>query len=106
MEIDVTAENCIFCLPIGDWHLVPLGEETGEVTERLDMVVEGCLFWTLEVKAAAAGPSGLLKRLVKLGVLVGVGVSQGGSAREDSFGVCWTMTNIVLRYRLRQLYLF
>lgn len=41
-----------------------------------------------------AGPSGLLKRLVRLGVLVGVGVSLGVSTAE-SFGVCWTMTNNV-----------
>lgn len=34
------------------------------------------------------GPSGLLKRLVRLGVQVGVEVSVGVSAGEESFGVC------------------
>lgn len=73
---------------MGDWHLIPLGVETGEVTERLEMLAEGRLVWRLEVQVAVAGPSGLLKRLVRLGVLVGVGVSLGVSAGVDSFGVC------------------
>lgn len=68
---------------MGDWHLAPLGEDTGEVTERPGVVV-----WRLGVQVPGTGPSGLLKRLMKVGVLVGVGVSLGVSAGEDSFGVC------------------
>lgn len=69
---------------MGDWHPVPLGEDTGEVTERLKMAAEGRLVWRLGVQVPVAGPSGLLNRLVRLGVLVGVGVSTG----DESFGVC------------------
>lgn len=57
------------------------------------MVVEGRLVWRLGVQVPVAGPSGLLKRLVSLGVLVDVGVSLGVSTGEDSFGVYWTITN-------------
>lgn len=55
----------------------------------------GRLVWRLGVQVPVAGPSGLLKRLMRLGVLVGVGVSLGVSTGEESFGVCWTMTNNV-----------
>ena len=68
-----------------------MGEATGDVTERLEMVVEG----RLGVQVPVAGPSGLLNRLVRLGVLVDVGISPGVSAGEESFGVCWTVTNSV-----------
>lgn len=57
------------------------------------MVVEGRLACRLGLHAPAAGPSGLLKRLVRLGVLVGVGVFLEVSSWEESFGVCWSMTN-------------
>ncbi|TNN33289.1 hypothetical protein EYF80_056549 [Liparis tanakae] len=65
-------------LAIGDWHLVTLEEDTGEVTERLKMVVEGRSGVRPAVQVpAAGGPSGLLNRLLRLGVLVGVLVSLG-----------------------------
>jgi len=78
----------MFWLAIGDWHLVTLEEDTGDVTERLKMVVEGRSGWRLAVQVPAAGPSGLLNRLVRLGVLVGVLVSLGGSTGKESVGVC------------------
>lgn len=52
------------------------------------MVEEGRLVWRLGLLVPAVGPSGLLKRLVRLGVLFGVGVSLGVSTGEVSFGVC------------------
>lgn len=39
--VDVVVENWIFCAVIGDWHLLPLGEDTGELTKQLEVVVEG-----------------------------------------------------------------
>ncbi len=65
-----------------------MGEDTGDVTERLEMEVEGRFVWRLGVQAPVAGPSGLLKRLMRLDVLVGVGVSLGVTSGEESFGVC------------------
>lgn len=60
------------------------------MTDRmeLEVVVEGWLVWRLDVQVPVDGPAGLLKRLARLGVLVGVGVSLGTSAGEASFGVC------------------
>ena len=53
-----------------------MGEVTGEVTERMGrMVEEGWFVWWLEVQILLVGPSGLLNRLVRLGVLTGVTVS-------------------------------
>lgn len=69
---------------------MPLGVETGEVNERLVLeVVEGRFVLRLEVQVPVAGPSGLLKRLVRLGVVVGVVVSLKVSTGVESFGVCW-----------------
>lgn len=68
-----------------------LGEETGEVTGwlELEVVVDGRLVLRLAVHIPVVGPSGLLKRLVRFRVLVGVGVSLEVSTGEESFGVCW-----------------
>lgn len=72
---------------------MPLGEDTGEVNERLEMAVEGRLAWRPGVQDPMTGPSGLLKRLVRLGVLVGVEVSLRVSPGDESFGVCWTIAD-------------
>lgn len=83
VAVEVTVDNRIVWPAIGDWHLVPPGEDIGEITERLD--------WKLGVQVPVAGPTGLLKRRVRLGVLVGVGgFSLGASMAEDSFGICCT----------------
>ena len=63
------------------------------MNERLELevvvvVVEGRFTWRPDVQGPEAGPSGLLKRLVRLGVLVGVGVSLEVSTGVESFGVC------------------
>lgn len=57
---------------------MPLGEETGEVTERKEVLLE---------RRLVEGPSGLLKRLVKLGVPVVIEVSLAVSV--GSFNACW-----------------
>lgn len=104
-EVEETVDNLMFWLAIGDWHLVLLGYGTGEVTERteLEMLVEGLFVWRLEVQVPVAGPSGVLKRLVRLGVVVGVGVSQGISSDEGSLDVCWTIVKIILKNTHRKL---
>lgn len=60
------------------------------MTDRmeLEMVVEGWLDWRLDAQVPVDGPAGLLKRLVRVGVLVGVDVSLGISAGEYSVGAC------------------
>lgn len=60
------------------------------------MVEEGGLVWRLRVQVSVVGACGLLKRLVKLGVLLGVGVSLGVATGEDSFVTCWITKNKVL----------
>lgn len=37
---ELTVEKAMFWLVIGDWHLEPLGDKTGEVTGWLEMPVE------------------------------------------------------------------
>lgn len=78
---------------IGDWHLELLRNDTGDVTERMELVRGGGLVWRLEVQLPVAGPPGLP---VSLRVLVGVDVSLGTSAGVDSFGVCWIRTSVSL----------
>ena len=92
VEVEATEENWSFSCVIGEWDLVPAGDAAGDVTERMGllMVVGGWFGCGLEILIPAAGPSGLLKRLRRLGVLVGVGVSLGMSPGEDSFDPCWT----------------
>lgn len=85
--VEVTLDNWIFRLAIGDWHLVPPGEDTGALTGRLKMLVEGRFVWRLGVQVPMAGPSGLLKRLVRLVVLVFVEASLGDSTGNVSL-VC------------------
>lgn len=59
------------------------------------MLEESWLVWRLVDQVPVVAHCGLLKRLVRLGVLVGVGVSLGVVSGEDSFFICWEMTNVV-----------
>lgn len=61
------------------------------MTERIALLKGEGFVWRLEVQVPVAGLPG---PCVRLGVLVGVGVSLGTSAGEDSFVVCWTRTYI------------
>lgn len=75
---------------MGDWQRVSQGGQTGElavdVKRGLELVEEGSwLVWRLGDQVPPLGPSGLLKRLVNWGVLVGVGVWVGVGVAGDSF---------------------
>lgn len=86
--VGVRVDNRIVGLIIGDWHLVPLGEDIGELIEQLE--VEGQLVWKLEVQVPVSGPPGLLSRRIRPGVLVvvDVGFSLCVSNGDESFGTC------------------
>lgn len=86
--VGVRVDNRIVGLVIGDWHLVPLGEDIGELIERLE--VGGQVVWKLEVQVPVSGPPGLLRRRIRPGVLVveDIGFSLCVSKGDESFGIC------------------
>ena len=93
-------EGWLVWYTMGDWQRVAQGGQTGELDiggwGALEEVEEGSwLVWRLGDQVPLLGPSGLLKRLVNWGVLVGVGVWVG--VVGDSFIACIKRTeNVVL----------